>query len=250
MSTLNEQSLKQIERLAAALKGARSVVALTGAGISVPSGIPDFRSAEGLYSTKFGDLDPETILSRRFFTSDPQDFFRFYKEKMVYESAKPNPAHILLAELEKAGVLGAVVTQNIDGLHQAAGSKRVLELHGSVHRNTCMRCGKKYGLDSVMKADGVPKCDCGGTIKPDVVLYGEWLDPDVMDAATAAVRRADMLLVIGTSLAVSTASFVLEEFEKGTLAFVNKGQTIYDGVADILIRDDCATVAEELLKML
>ncbi len=251
MSKLKENSIKEVQKLYEAIKASKCVVALTGAGISVPSGIPDFRGEAGLYKTKYGDYKPEVMLSRDFFDDHPDEFFKFYREKMIYADAKPNAAHLLLAELERQGKLSCVITQNIDGLHSDAGSKRVYELHGSVRRNRCMRCGRSYpGTDIVTQCSGVPRCGCGGMIKPDVVLYGEWLDGDVVRGASKAVCDADMLLVIGTSLQVSSASSLLYDYCGDTLAFVNKGGTPYDDMADIIIDDDCAAVAKELLKLL
>lgn len=251
MSKLNASSLQEVRKLADVLKGASNAVALTGAGISVPSGIPDFRSSSGLYSTKFGDFEPEVMLSRKFFDKDPQDFFKFYREKMIYAETKPNAAHFALAELERRGILSAVITQNIDGLHSDAGSKQVLELHGSVRRNFCMKCGKSYpGTDVVTKCNGVPRCDCGGIIKPDVVLYGEPLDDRVLGNAVRFTEHADVFIVIGTSLKVYPAAGLLYYFEGDTLALVNKGSTAFDAKASITIYDDCAAVFEELMKLL
>ncbi len=251
MATLKDSNVEAVKRLADALRGATRAVALTGAGISVPSGIPDFRSGGGLYSTKFGKFDPETMLSRSFFDAHPEEFFAFYREKMIYEGAKPNPAHLMLAELERRGILSAVVTQNIDGLHFDAGNKRVFELHGSVRRNRCMKCGKRQdGTDVVLKSDGVPRCDCGGVIKPDVVLYEEPLDKDVFMGAERCIEHADVMLVIGTSLKVYPAAGLLYSFSGDTLALINKGDAMTGGRADIFIDDDCAAVAQELMKLL
>ena len=242
--------VEKFDRFVDIVKGARRAVALTGAGISVPSGIPDFRSATGLYHTKYGDFDPETMLSHGFFETHPDEFFRFYKEKMIYPSAEPNDAHFLLAELEKRGVLTAVITQNIDGLHQKAGSKNVLELHGAVRDNTCVRCGAHYPLQSVTNCDGVPHCDCGGVIKPDVVLYGESLNNRVVRAALNAVENADTLIVIGTSLLVYPAAGLVDYFYGDTAVVINKGATSFDGSAQLLIDADCALVARYALERL
>ena len=251
MAALKSSSIEAVERLTDALRGASRAVALTGAGISVPSGIPDFRSGGGLYSTKFGKFDPETMLSRSFFNVHPEEFFEFYRQKMIYGDAKPNPAHLMLAELEKRGILSAVVTQNIDGLHSDAGNRRVYELHGSVRRNRCMKCGKEYdGTDVVTRCKGVPKCDCGGIIKPDVVLYEENLDNDVFMGAERCIEHADVMMVIGTSLKVYPAAGLLFSFSGDTLALINKGDTAMGGKADIYIDDDCAAVAQEVMKLL
>lgn len=225
-----------------AIAKAHRIVVLTGAGISVPSGIPDFRSATGLYSTNFGKFRAEEMISHEFYVLHKKEFYEFYKQKMLYPDAKPNAAHIFLAKLEEKGKLSAVITQNIDGLHQAAGSKRVLELHGSVHRNYCERCRKFYDLDYIVKSDGVPKCTCGGAIKPDVVLYGEGLDTDVIMAAVNALRQADLFIVIGTSLAVYPAAGLVDYYGGKTKIVVNKSATPYDAYADIVINDDCAKV--------
>lgn len=251
MAKLSEDSLRSIQKLAEILSRSRSAVALTGAGISVPSGIPDFRSGGGLYSTKYGNYQPEVMLSRDFFDAHPDEFFKFYREKMIYADAKPNAAHFLLAQLEKRGMLYGVITQNIDGLHSDAGSKRVIELHGSVRRNHCARCGKSYpGTDIVKNCKGVPRCDCGGIIKPDVVLYGESLDMDDCIKAERATRNADAFIVIGTSLKVYPAAGLITLFRGDDVALVNKGETDFDELAKVVVREDCAVVAEELSKLL
>ena len=187
------------------------IVFFGGAGVSTESNIPDFRSTDGLYHQEY-DYPPETILSHSFYMRKPEEFYRFYRNKMLFPNAKPNRAHLALAKLEQEGKLKAVITQNIDGLHQAAGSKEVLELHGSVLRNHCTRCGRFYGLDDILKMKGVPKCGCGGVIKPDVVLYEEGLDPLTVSGALDAIRRADLLIVAGTSLTVYPAAGFLNEY--------------------------------------
>ena len=206
-----------------------------GAGVSTESGIPDFRSPDGLYAQKYPH-PPEQMISRSFFDAHPAEFFAFYSDRMLALDAQPNRAHRKLAELEQAGTLSAVVTQNIDGLHQKAGSKRVLELHGSVHRNHCTRCGAFYTLDDVLRSEGVPRCGCGGVIKPDVVLYGEALDETTLNAAVRAIRRADLLLVGGTSLNVYPAAGLLRYFTGAALAVVNKTPTPADARADLVIQ--------------
>ena len=216
--------------------GARRIVFFGGAGVSTESGIPDFRSTDGLYSQSY-DYPPEVILSRTFFDNNPAVFYRFYREKMLFLSAQPNDAHRKLAQLEEAGRLTAVITQNIDNLHHKAGSKNVLELHGSVWRNYCMRC---------KKAEGVPRCECGGIIRPDVVLYEEALDTGVMEAAVRAVSQADLLIVGGTSLVVWPAAGLIRYFSGDSLVLINKGETPYDDRADLLIR---APIAKTLGKI-
>ena len=212
----------------------RHIIFFGGAGVSTESGIPDFRSVDGLYHQTF-DEPPETILSLSFFAKKPEVFFRFYREKMIYREAAPNPAHTALAAWESAGKLLAIVTQNIDGLHQAAGSKSVIELHGSVHKNRCMRCKKSYGLDIVLQSSGVPKCSCGGIIKPEVVLYEEPLDQRVMEQAVRKIADADMLLIGGTSLSVYPAAGFVQAFTGKYVAIVNKTPTPMDDKADLVI---------------
>lgn len=233
-----------VQKLKNAIANSHSIVVLTGAGISVPSGIPDFRSATGLYSTNFGKFRSEEMISHEFYVLHKKEFYEFYKQKMLYPNAKPNAAHLFLAKLEKEGKLSAVITQNIDGLHQAAGNKRVLELHGSVHRNYCEKCGKFYDLDYIINSSGVPKCSCGGSIKPDVVLYGESLDTDVLMNSINALRRADLFIVIGTSLAVYPAAGLVDYYGGKIKAVINKSATPYDAIADIVINDDCAKVLD------
>jgi NAD-dependent deacetylase len=225
------------DKLINLIKNASNIVVMTGAGISVPSGIPDFRSASGLYQSS-----PEYILSHTYFMKHTDKFYEFYKDKMIYQSAKPNSAHQLLAKLEEMGKVKAILTQNIDGLHQVAGSKNILELHGSVHRNYCLKCGKFHQLKDIIKAEKVPHCDCGGVIKPDVVLYEEPLDNDVLSKAIHNLDQADMLLVIGTSLLVNPAAALVGYFSKGKLVIINKSPTPYDAMADLIIRDPLENV--------
>lgn len=218
------------------------IVFFGGAGVSTESGIPDFRSVDGLYHQQY-DYPPETILSHTFFARNPEEFFRFYRAKMLCLDAKPNAAHLKLAELEAAGKLKAVITQNIDGLHQAAGSREVLELHGSVHRNYCQRCGKSFSARDILQSTGVPRCDaCGGVIKPDVVLYEESLDADVLNRAVQHLRRADLLLVGGTSLAVYPAAGLLQYYGGSRLVLLNKSATPYDANADLVLREPIGEV--------
>ena len=234
-----------IERLRRMLAESKNVVFFGGAGVSTESGIPDFRSVDGLYSQKY-DLPPETIISYGYFISHPVEFFKFYKDKMIFKDARPNACHLKLAELEEQGKLKAVVTQNIDGLHQLAGSRNVLELHGSVHRNYCMSCGKKYSLDYVLAADGVPKCDCGGIVRPDVVLYEEMLDNDVIEASIKAISAADMLIIGGTSLVVYPAASLINFYHGDRLVLVNKSATGVDSRADLVISDSIGKVFSQL----
>ena len=236
---------EEIRKLKEIIDGSDNIVFFGGAGVSTESGIPDFRSTDGLYSQSY-DYPPEVILSRTFFDNNPAVFYRFYRDKMLFLSAQPNDAHKKLAQLEVAGRLTAVITQNIDNLHQKAGSKNVLELHGSVWRNYCMRCKKPYPVEAVLQAEGVPRCECGGIIRPDVVLYEEALDTGVMEAAVRAVSQADLLIVGGTSLVVWPAAGLIRDFSGDSLVLINKGETPYDDRADLLIR---APIAKTLGKI-
>ena len=232
---------EKIRKLQEILKESERIVFFGGAGVSTESGIPDFRSVDGLYHMKY-DYPPETIISHSFFMRKPEEFYRFYKDKMLLEGAKPNAAHLALAKLERVGKLTAVVTQNIDGLHQAAGSKVVYELHGSVLRNYCMRCGKAYDMEYVKHSEGVPKCSCGGTIKPDVVLYEEGLDQDVIRGAVSAISKADTLIIGGTSLVVYPAAGLIDYFSGKHLVVINRDATPRDNMADLLIQDSIGKV--------
>ena len=224
--------LKTLEKW---LKESRRAVFFGGAGVSTESGIPDFRSVDGLYNQSY-DEPPETIISHSFYQRNPEEFFRFYKEKMLWLDAKPNAAHRTLARLEEAGHLAAVVTQNIDGLHQAAGSRTVYELHGSVHRNYCTKCHTFFDARYVKEADGIPLCDvCGGVVKPDVVLYEEPLDPAVVSGAVEMISKADLLMVGGTSLVVYPAAGLLRYYGGDRLVLINKTPTPYDGAADLIL---------------
>ena len=238
--------MEKIETLKQWVKESDNIVFFGGAGVSTESGIPDFRSVDGLYSQTY-DYPPEQILSHTFFMRKPDEFYRFYHDKMLIDGAKPNAAHLKLAELEAAGKLKAVVTQNIDGLHQDAGSKNVLELHGSVLRNYCMKCHKFFDVDYIKKAPGIPVCDhCGGTIKPDVVLYEEGLDMDTMDAAVNAIKNADVLIIGGTSLVVYPAAGLVDYYRGNKLVLVNKSQTGMDSRADLVIYDSIGKVFSQL----
>lgn len=212
------------------------IVFFGGAGVSTESGIPDFRSEDGLYSQKF-DYPPETMLSHAFFFSHTKEFYDFYRAKMICPGVKPNKAHLALAKLEREGKLKAVITQNIDGLHTAAGSKNVFELHGSVYRNRCLKCGRFFGLDAITGCSGVPKCVCGGIIKPEVVLYGEQLESNTVNGAVSAISQSDMLIVAGTSLTVYPAAGFLNFFNGDSLVLINRDPTPYDGRADLVIRE-------------
>lgn len=219
-----------------------SIVFFGGAGVSTESGIPDFRSVDGLYHQKY-DEPPEIILSHTYFTRHTEEFYRFYREKMLCLDAEPNAAHLKLAQWERAGRLAAVVTQNIDGLHQMAGSKTVYELHGSVHRNYCTQCGAFYGADFILQSGGVPRCPvCGGLVKPDVVLYEEGLDQDTVEGAVRAIAQADMLIVGGTSLVVYPAAGLIRYYRGSKLALINRDPTPYDGEADLVIHDSIGKV--------
>lgn len=230
-----------VETLKTWVREARAIAFFGGAGVSTESGIPDFRSTGGLYHQEW-KYPPETILSHTFYKSNPEEFFRFYRAKMLAPEARPNAAHKKLAEWEAAGKLTAVVTQNIDGLHQAAGSKHVSELHGSVHRNYCERCGKFYGLDFILNGTGVPRCTCGGIVKPDVVLYEEGLDQSVMNDAVDSIARADLLIIGGTSLNVWPAAGLINYFRGKRLALINKSAVARDLSAGLVITDPIGEV--------
>ena len=225
---------QQLETLQRWIDQSRNMVFFGGAGVSTESGVPDFRSVDGLYSQSY-DYPPEEILSRTFFDRRPEEFFRFYRDKMLCLEAKPNPAHKKLAQLEEAGKLRSVVTQNIDGLHQLAGSRRVWELHGSVHCNHCMRCGKSYPVEFIRDSRGIPTCSCGGVVKPDVVLYEESLDSRVLQGALTDIQSADLLIIGGTSLVVYPAASLIQYFQGEHLVLINKSPTPYDRRADLAI---------------
>jgi len=224
----------EVEKLQAIIDDSRNIVFFGGAGVSTESNIPDFRSADGLYQQKY-KYSPEQIVSHSFFVKNTEGFYDFYKNKMMFLDAKPNAAHLKLAELEEAGKLSAVITQNIDGLHQAAGSKTVYELHGSILRNYCQKCRKFYDAAYVKNCDGVPKCECGGTIKPDVVLYEEGLDPEVIQRSIQAISRADTLIIGGTSLVVYPAAGFIDYFRGKHLVVINKSATAREVGAELSI---------------
>ena len=239
--------MDNIQQLKQWIDGSDRIVFFGGAGVSTESGIPDFRSVDGLYNQKY-DYPPETILSHSFFMAHPDEFYEFYRREMVWPRAKPNAAHIRLAELEAEGRVTAVVTQNIDGLHTRAGSKNVYELHGSIYRNHCMNCGKFYSAEDIMDMDTVPVCSCGGVIKPDVVLYEEGLDGDVLQGAVTHIMRADMLIVGGTSLAVYPAAGLIDYYRGNRLVLINKSETPYDKRADLVIHESIGRVLSETVK--
>lgn len=236
---------KEVERLQELIDQYDNIVFFGGAGVSTESGIPDFRSQDGLYNQKY-DYPPETILSHTFFMGHPEEFYRFYQDKMLCDTAKPNAAHLKLAELEEAGKLKAVITQNIDNLHQMAGSKHVLELHGSVYRNYCMRCGKSYDFKYMKAAEGVPRCSCGGIIKPDVVLYEEGLNDRTINESVRAISQAQVLIIGGTSLAVYPAAGLIDYFSGEHLVVINKSPTPRDRYADLLIKEPIGQVFSQI----
>ena len=234
-----------LETLKKWVEESRSIVFFGGAGVSTESGIPDFRGVDGLYRQKYA-YPPETILSHEFLLQHPEEFYRFYREKILILNVRPNPAHEKLAQWEREGRLRAVITQNIDGLHQAAGSKRVLELHGSIHRNHCTRCGKFYTAEQIAATTGVPRCDCGGTIRPDVVLYGESLNEKVLRASMDALAHADLLIVGGTSLSVYPAAGLIDLYPGDRLALLNRTPTPRDSRANLILREPIGQIMAEL----
>ena len=238
----------QYETLKQIIKESNNIVVFTGAGISVPSGIPDFRSADGIYNqkTKF-KASPEDVISHSFFVNNTEDFYSFYKDKMCYPKAEPNAAHKYFADLEKKGKNVIVVTQNIDGLHQKAGSSIVYELHGTIHQNFCQRCGRMFGLDYVINAKGVPHCDkCGGIVKPNVVLYEEGLDEDTISRSINAIMTCDLLIIIGTSLRVYPAAGFIRYFRGRYLVVINKDATSYDSSCDLVFNEDVINVIKNI----
>ena len=238
--------MNELEILKSWVENSDNVVFFGGAGVSTESNVPDFRSAAGLYNMKY-DYPPETIISHSFYMKNPEEFYRFYKDRMLYPEAEPNPAHLALAKLEQEGHLKAVITQNIDGLHQAAGSKEVLELHGSVHRNYCTRCNKFYDMNYILEQEGVPRCSCGGMVKPDVVLYEESLDSDVIDSALRYIRKADVLIIGGTSLTVYPAAGFVSYYRGSKLVLINKSATPMDNRADLVINQPIGQVMSMFL---
>ena len=236
---------ENIRKLKEWIDGSDNIVFFGGAGVSTESGIPDFRSVDGLYNQKW-KYPPETILSHSFFERWPEEYYRFHREKLVIDGVKPNRAHLRLAELEQEGKLRAVITQNIDGLHQAAGSKKVLELHGSILRAYCSRCRRPYSAEEMNKGEGVPRCVCGGVIRPDIVLYEEPLDQDIMSEAISFIRRAEVLIIGGTSLNVYPAAGLINYYRGNKLALVNLGKTPYDSYADLVIHEKIGQVFSQI----
>ena len=237
--------MRHIETLQKWVSESKRIVFLGGAGVSTESGIPDFRGVDGLYKQKF-DYPPETIISHDFFLRNPAYFFRFYREKMMPIGYEPNITHKKLAQWEAEGKLLAVVTQNIDGLHQKAGSRRVYELHGTLLRNYCLRCGKVYPAEFVRDSAGVPKCTCGGTVRPDIVMYQERLDPETVENSIAAMERADLLIVGGTSLTVYPAAGLIDYYRGDRLVLINRDETPYDVYADLVFRENLGDVFSAL----
>lgn len=237
--------MSEIAELQRLIDNSNKIVFFGGAGVSTESGIPDFRSVDGLYNQKY-DYPPEEILSHTFFERNTEEFYRFYRDKMLCLDKKPNKAHLKLAELEKAGKLCAVVTQNIDGLHQAAGSKRVYELHGSVLRNYCRKCRKFYTAEYIKNSEGVPKCECGGVIKPDVVLYEEGLDDSVVSGALNAIMQADLLIIAGTSLTVYPAAGFIRYFRGDKIVLINRDSTPFDSQADLVFHDKVGELLDKI----
>lgn len=233
------------EQLKRWIAGSGNIVFFGGAGVSTESGIPDFRSVDGLYNQQY-DYPPETIISHSFYRRNPEEFFRFYKHKMLFPDAKPNAAHLALSKLEEQGKLRAVITQNIDGLHQAAGSREVMELHGSVHRNYCTRCGEFYTLEDILAMDGVPRCSCGGIIKPDVVLYEEGLDQGILRKSIEYISHADVMIIGGTSLTVYPAAGLIDYYRGDKLVLVNKTVTPIDSRADLVVSGKIGEIFAEI----
>lgn len=240
---------EKIEELQKMIDESNKIVFFGGAGVSTESGIPDFRSQDGLYQQEW-KYPPETIISRSFFDNNPKEFYRFYRKKLIIKDVKPNITHFKLAELEKAGKLSAIVTQNIDGLHQMAGSKTVWELHGSTLRNYCMKCGKSYDIDFISASENekkkLPICECGGLVKPDVVLYEEGLDDKVISGAIQSIAEADMLIIGGTSLVVYPAAGLIQYFQGKHIVLINKTATQADDKADLVIHDSLGKVFEQI----
>ncbi len=240
--------MEKLEQLKQWVEESDNIVFFGGAGVSTESGIPDFRSVDGLYNQQY-DYPPETIISHSFYLRNPKEFYRFYKNKMLFPDAKPNAAHLALAELERQGKLKAVITQNIDGLHQAAGSREVLELHGSVHRNYCTRCGEFYSLEDIMEMEGVPVCKCGGTIKPDVVLYEEGLDQETLQKAVSYISNADVLIIGGTSLTVYPAAGLIDYYRGNKLVLINKSVTPMDRRANLVVSGKIGEVFSRIVSV-
>lgn len=234
-----------IKRLQTIVEGSKNIVFFGGAGVSTESGIPDFRSSDGLFNQDF-NVPPEVMLSHSYFVKHPEDFFRFYRSKMICLTAKPNDAHYKLAEMESKGILTAIITQNIDGLHQMAGSKNVLELHGSIHRNYCLKCGKEYSVKFILESTPISQCSCGSMVKPDVVLYEEPLNNEVIEGAIDHISKADTLIIAGTSLTVYPAAGMVHYFNGNDLVLINRSATPMDSLANLVIHDSVGKVLKEI----
>lgn len=239
--------MSKISQLQEIITNSDNIVFFGGAGVSTESGIPDFRSESGIFKSleKYGDT-PENLVSHSYYIDHTEEFFEYYKENLIFEDATPNPAHLKLAELEKTGKIKAVITQNIDGLHQKAGSENVLELHGSVHRNYCQICGKEYDLKYILESDGIPKCECGGIIKPDVVLYEEPLNNSILSLSIDYIQNAETLIIGGTSLVVYPAAGLINYFSGKNLILINKSETPYDNLATLVINDAIGEVFSQI----
>ena len=239
--------MSKISQLQEIITNSDNIVFFGGAGVSTESGIPDFRSESGIFKSleKYGDT-PENLVSHSYYIDHTEEFFEYYKENLIFEDATPNPAHLKLAELEKTGKIKAVITQNIDGLHQKAGSNNVLELHGSVHRNYCQICGKEYDLKYILESNGIPKCECGGIIKPDVVLYEEPLNNSILSLSIDYIQNAETLIIGGTSLVVYPAAGLINYFSGKNLILINKSETPYDNLATLVINDAIGKVFSQI----
>ena len=239
--------MNKIQQLQEIIDKSNDIVFFGGAGVSTESGIPDFRSESGIFKSleKYGDT-PENLISHSYFSSHTKEFFEYYKDTLVFSDAEPNPAHLKLAELEKNGKLNAVITQNIDGLHQKAGSSTVLELHGSIHRNYCQICNKEYSLDFILESEGIPRCGCGGVVKPDVVLYEEPLDNNVLSYSIDFIQNADTLIIGGTSLVVYPAAGLINYFHGDNLVLINKSETAYDNFANLVINEPIGETLDKI----
>ena len=239
--------MTKISELQEIIDNSNNIVFFGGAGVSTESGIPDFRSESGIFKTleEYG-TSPEELVSHSYYMEHTEEFFNYYKENLVFKDAEPNPAHLKLAELENAGKLKAVITQNIDGLHQKAGSRNVLELHGSIHRNYCQICGKGYDLNHILESDGIPRCECGGIIKPDVVLYEEPLNRDLLNDSFNYISKADTLIIGGTSLVVYPAAGLIHNFIGSKLVLINKSETAYDSLASLVINEAIGETLEKI----
>ena len=239
--------MNKIQQLQEIIDKSNDIVFFGGAGVSTESGIPDFRSESGIFKSleKYGDT-PENLISHSYFSSHTKEFFEYYKDTLVFSDAEPNPAHLKLAELEKKGKLNAVITQNIDGLHQKAGSSTVLELHGSIHRNYCQICNNEYSLDFILESEGIPRCGCGGVVKPDVVLYEEPLDNNVLSYSIDFIQNADTLIIGGTSLVVYPAAGLINYFHGDNLVLINKSETAYDNFANLVINEPIGETLDKI----